>query len=61
MDGIEALKEIRKSESKISNLPVIAVTAQSRKGNKERLLSAGFDGYLQKPFKEEELMKMIKA
>jgi CheY-like chemotaxis protein/PAS domain-containing protein len=61
MDGLQALKELRKSESQISNIPVIAVTAQSRKGNKERLLSEGFDGYLQKPFKEEELMDMIKA
>jgi CheY-like chemotaxis protein/PAS domain-containing protein len=61
MDGLQALKELRKSESHISNIPVIAVTAQSRKGNKERLLSEGFDGYLQKPFKEEELMDMIKV
>jgi CheY-like chemotaxis protein len=61
MDGLQALKELRKSEGSISTIPVIAVTAQSRKGNKERLLSEGFDGYLQKPFKEEELMNMIKA
>jgi CheY-like chemotaxis protein/PAS domain-containing protein len=61
MDGLQALRQLRKSESHLSSIPVIAVTAQSRKGNRERLLSAGFDGYLQKPFKEEELMKMIKA
>lgn len=61
MDGLQALKEIRKSENRISSIPVIAVTAQSRKGNKERLISEGFDGYLQKPFKEEELMSMIKS
>jgi len=62
MDGLEALKEIRKSNRvQLAGLPVIAVTAQSRKGNKERLLAEGFDGYLQKPFKEEELMQMIKS
>lgn len=62
MDGLEALKELRKSsKGQLAGLPVIAVTAQSRKGNKERLLAEGFDGYLQKPFKEEELMEMIKS
>lgn len=62
MDGLQALKELRKSsKGQLAALPVIAVTAQSRKGNKERLLAEGFDGYLQKPFKEEELMQMIKS
>ncbi len=61
MDGVEALKHLRSKKGPESELPVIAVTAQSRKGNKQRLLEEGFDGYLQKPFKEEELMKMIRS
>jgi PAS domain S-box-containing protein len=61
MDGKEALRKIRNTEGKISELPVIAVTANSRKGNRERLLKAGFNGYLQKPFNESELMDMIRV
>lgn len=61
MDGLVALHKIRGKEGRISELPVIAVTANSRKGNREKLLKAGFNGYLQKPFKESELMEMIRV
>lgn len=61
MDGKEALLNIRSKKGRVSEIPVIAVTANSRKGNRERLLKAGFNGYLQKPFKETELMEMIRV
>ena len=61
MDGKEALRKIRSTEGRVSELPVIAVTANSRKGNREKLLKAGFNGYLQKPFNESELMDMIRV
>lgn len=59
MDGIEAIEAIRKPENNLTELPIIAVTAINRRGNRERILNAGFNGYLQKPFKEQDLMALI--
>ncbi|MEX0770543.1 MAG: response regulator [Balneolaceae bacterium] len=61
MDGLETLEIIRSYDDRLSELPVIAVTANSRRGNREKLINAGFNGYLQKPFKEEDLIEMISA
>lgn len=59
MDGVEAFDYIRSLDNQFSDIPIIAVTANSRKNNRDRLLEKGFDGFLQKPFREEELMDMI--
>ena len=48
IDGIEAMKRI-KGFSLLSNVPIIAYTAFAMRGDKEKLLSEGFDGYLAKP------------
>lgn len=48
MDGSEALKEIRAAEGGRS-LPVIAVTSYAMSGDRERLLAAGCNGYIEKP------------
>ncbi|MFC1616715.1 hybrid sensor histidine kinase/response regulator [Candidatus Margulisiibacteriota bacterium] len=56
IDGIETMKEIRKQ--KITT-PIIALTAQAMKGEKERLISFGFDDYFQKPFKEQAIFYYI--
>lgn len=48
MDGLEALRRIRENES-IRHLNIIALTAQAIVGDREKLLSLGFDGYLSKP------------
>jgi CheY-like chemotaxis protein len=42
------LKEIR-ADAALASLPVVAVTAQAMDGDRQRLLAAGFDGYLSKP------------
>jgi two-component system, cell cycle response regulator len=52
MDGFEVLKRIR-SEATIQNTPVVAVTALDKPGDRERILAAGFDGYLSKPITPE--------
>lgn len=59
MDGIEAFDYIRSLNNEFSKIPIIAVTANSRKNNKDRLLKKGFDGFLQKPFRENELLEMV--
>ncbi|MEX0994122.1 MAG: response regulator [Balneolaceae bacterium] len=59
MDGLETLETIRSYDERYSELPVIAVTANSRRSNRKKLIEAGFNGYLQKPFKEKDLLKMI--
>ena len=46
--GERLLQEIRRTPS-MARLPVVAVTALAMQGDRERLLAAGFDGYLSKP------------
>lgn len=56
MSGIEALARIREEEAASGqHTPVIALTADALKGTEEKLLQAGFDGYLTKPVKTKEL------
>jgi CheY-like chemotaxis protein len=61
MNGEEALKEIRLKEQGTSlHQTVIALTAYSLRGDKERFLEVGFDGYLAKPLETRELIGEIK-
>jgi CheY-like chemotaxis protein len=48
IDGVEALRQLRQSP-RTAGIPVVAVTAQAMKHDRERALEAGFDGYLEKP------------
>jgi two-component system cell cycle response regulator DivK len=48
MDGVTALGRLRKSAATRS-IPVVALTAFAMAADRERLLAAGFDGYLAKP------------
>lgn len=62
IDGFEATVEIRNREN-ISNTKkskIIALTANSMQGDKEKCLESGMDDYLCKPLKEEELIAMVK-
>lgn len=58
MDGIEAMLKIRARDWKYKNMPIIAVTAGAFGGRKE-LIEQGFSDYLQKPFKESDLLELI--
>ncbi len=61
MDGISAAKEIRRHEKNKSNkIPIIALTANAMKGDKERFLASGMDEYLSKPIKINDVMNVIK-
>jgi two-component system cell cycle response regulator DivK len=48
IDGIEALRRLRESQ-RTAGIPVVAVTAQAMKEDRERVLEAGFNGYVEKP------------
>jgi two-component system cell cycle response regulator DivK len=48
VDGTQALSELRRTEG-TSDIPVVAVTSFAMKGDRERFLADGFDGYLEKP------------
>ena len=48
IDGMEALRQLRESP-RTADIPVVAVTAQAMKHDRERALQAGFDGYVEKP------------
>ena len=48
IDGMEALRRLRQSP-RTAGIPVVAVTAQAMKQDRERALAAGFDGYVEKP------------
>lgn len=58
MDGYEAVSIIR-SNSKLANMPVIAVTAQAMVGDKEKTLEAGASAYISKPVDVDELLKVL--
>jgi PAS domain S-box-containing protein len=60
MDGCEAVRIIRERESVAqARLPVLALTAHAMQGDRERCLSAGFDGYLSKPVHQAELQQAL--
>ncbi len=48
VSGLEHVKTIKADEA-LKDIPVIAVTALTKEGDKERILEAGFDAYLAKP------------
>ncbi len=61
MNGEEALREIRKKEEGTSyHQPVIALTAYSLRGDKERFIEGGFDGYVSKPLEVDLLIAEMK-
>jgi CheY-like chemotaxis protein len=62
MDGFEATAELRRREA-ISggHLAIVALTANAMKGDRERCLAAGMDGYVAKPMKRPELLRAIAA
>lgn len=59
LGGVEATIEIRSRNLPKSNVPIIALTANALKGQKERFMGFGMNDYLSKPFNEVELYNKI--
>ena len=62
LDGFEATAEIRRLEKRRnqeSSIPIIAMTAHAMKGDRDRCLKQGMDGYVSKPIRVKELEEVL--
>ncbi len=69
MDGLEATRRIREQEARLRKenpeddhrrIPIIAMTAQTMKGDREKCIQAGMDDYISKPIKRDAVFRMVK-
>ena len=62
MGGLEATRRIRERE-RISgeHIPIVAVTANAMKGDRERCLESGMDDYVSKPISPDEMFRVMEA
>jgi len=60
IDGYEVTKRL-KNQVTFKNTPIIALTAHAMKGDREKALEAGCDGYISKPIDIHELPDQIKS
>ncbi len=59
LNGYDATRTIRKLEGEISNIPIIAMTANIMKSEVDKCFDAGMNGYISKPFETENLLKEL--
>ncbi len=59
IDGMESTRRIRASESN-SNPPIIAMTSYAMRGDREKIMAAGCNGYIEKPVDPLRVMTEIK-
>ncbi|MCA9758089.1 MAG: response regulator, partial [Candidatus Eisenbacteria bacterium] len=65
LDGFEATRQIRELEAagalaSSGRLPIVAVTANAMKGDRERCLAVGMDDFIAKPFDPERVLRVIR-
>jgi len=58
LDGVQALYRLR-ANARTATIPVLALTAQAMRGDRERFLAEGFDGYVSKPVNVRELIDIV--
>jgi PAS domain S-box-containing protein len=59
MDGLEVTTRVRAGEAPGEHLPIVAMTAHARAGDRLRCLEAGMDAYLSKPLDAAELLQVL--
>jgi two-component system cell cycle response regulator DivK len=60
MSGSDALRLLKDGEATVS-IPVVALTSLAMKGDRERLLAEGFDGYLEKPIDVRRFPEQVRS
>ena len=58
MDGYEVARRL-KNDPKTSNIPIVAVTSYAMAGDREQVLAAGCDGYIEKPINPDTFMSEV--
>src|SRR5581483_1933050 len=58
VDGFEATRRL-KNDGRTGGIPIVAVTAHAMREDESRIRSAGCDGYLSKPYRPAELLKVV--
>jgi two-component system cell cycle response regulator DivK len=58
MDGLQATR-LLKADAETSRIPIVALTAFAMKGDEERILAAGCDGYIAKPFDYKQFLAQV--
>jgi CheY-like chemotaxis protein len=58
MDGLSVVREI-KSDARMNGVPILALTAHAMRGDKDRFLEAGCDGYISKPIDVKTFLSSI--
>ncbi len=59
LDGYDATRQIRASETRMARVPIIAMTANAMRGDREKCLEAGMDDYITKPIRTDDLAAML--
>ncbi len=60
IDGYEVAKRL-KSQEEFRDIPIVALTAHAMKGDREKVIVAGFEGYISKPINVRELPDQVKS